>query len=580
MTICKTNNLNLSSSEHLCERRRNSRMAQGLSILILLSILTTLLSACGGDPRAQQQASQSRAAFDRTFQQATDVGVPAAQLKSILQQKQDLEKSQAPLTLFNDQADTTYYKNLTTRYDQLRVQTQGLIVATTEQFEKQAQNDLQRWQTLMNAQRGKNLPLDMITKLYNQSVASMTTARYPKDYTSIINHATSAIATINMLPDTLTKLDTLHTIITTMSGSNQDVSTLQKQYTDDQQAIAQVTSPEALQHINQTIDAQNQQAATRFALAIPVLAQAKVDELASKVQQLAADGINTSSYQQRLDAERQQQPKVKTLQDYLAFSQKVDADLAAMRGDLLKGQAMTLLKQFHQEVTDWGNAHLYYDKYDGNKYALDGGYTAKGIGEDLDKELNEATTADDYQQALTDIQNEYFHLHMLEADYNDKTPFSQVHQTDMQLIDHYKLQKSQVIIISFVEEALRVYDNGKLVRAFLVTAGRPELPPVPGVWSPLWRQTHTTFKSPYPKGSPYWYADTPINYAIMYHYGGYFLHDSWWRNDYGPGTQFYHIDSSGNASANHGTHGCVNIPLDQAAWLYNNTSYNTSIVMY
>ncbi len=271
---------------------------------------------------------------------------------------------------------------------------------------------------------------------------------------------------------------------------------------------------------------------------------------------------------------------VKTMQDFQTFSKQIDSDLAAMQGDLLKGQAASLIKQFHTEVANWGNAHQYFDKYNGVTYPLDGPYMAKGIGEDLDRELANAVTATDFQQVVTDTQNASFHLHMMEADAQDSTPYSQVHATDQKLLDYYKLNSSQVIVVSFIEEALRVYENGKLVRSFLITAGRPELPPVPGLWTPLWRLTNTTFKSPYPKGSPYWYPDTPINYAILYHEGGYYLHDSWWRNNYGPDTQFYHIDSSGNVSADYGTHGCINIQEDDAAWLYDNTSYSTQIVMY
>jgi lipoprotein-anchoring transpeptidase ErfK/SrfK len=33
-------------------------------------------------------------------------------------------------------------------------------------------------------------------------------------------------------------------------------------------------------------------------------------------------------------------------------------------------------------------------------------------------------------------------------------------------------------------------------------------------------------------------------------------------------------------SADYGTHGCINMPEDQAAWVYDNTTYNTQIVMY
>ncbi len=94
-------------------------------------------------------------------------------------------------------------------------------------------------------------------------------------------------------------------------------------------------------------------------------------------------------------------------------------------------------------------------------------------------------TATDYQQTMTDTQNALFHLHMMEADAQDNTPSNQVHATDQKLLDYYKLNSSQVIVVSFIEEALRVYDNGKLVHSFLITAGRPELPPVPGLWSSI-----------------------------------------------------------------------------------------------
>jgi lipoprotein-anchoring transpeptidase ErfK/SrfK len=131
------------------------------------------------------------------------------------------------------------------------------------------------------------------------------------------------------------------------------------------------------------------------------------------------------------------------------------------------------------------------------------------------------------------------------------------------------------------EQALRVYQDGNLVRAIQVTTGQEALPSLPGVWQVLARESPTVFKSPDPPDSPYWYPDTPIHYAILYHSGGYFIHDSWWRADYGPGTQFPHYDSGGDeAFAGTGSHGCVNVPLDQAAWLYSNTNWQTQIVIY
>ncbi len=549
-------------------------------IIVLLSIMTTLLNACGGDPRAQQQTDQSRVELDKALRNAQSIGVPNSYLHTIINQENTLSATHAPLTLFNDKPATDYYNNLATRYEQLKVQVQGTSQVATEHLDQQAQNDIQQvYHTLVSKQHA-GLPLDTITQLYQKNQSSMQKAHYPKDFSSISQQTSDANTVLTMMPDTILKLQTLNQVITVMKNGHQDVATLEEQASNNQQAIAQATTPRDLQQVNQAIDKQDQQALARFTQAIPLLTQAKVDQFDKNVQQLRQYGMNADTYQKQLDTERAQMSNVKTIQDYQTFAKRVDGDLAAMSKDLLQGQATTLLKQFHSEVDKWGNAHQFHDKYNGVSYPLDGAYMAKGIGEDLDREINAATTTSDYQQTLTDIQNAQLHLQMLETDANDPTPYTQPHDTDKKLMDYYKLQHSQVIVISFIEEAMRVYQNGKLIRSFLITAGRPELPPVPGLWNPLWRRADITFHSPYPQGSAYWYPDTPIHYAILYHEGGYYLHDSWWRNDYGPGTQFYHIDSSGNVSANYGTHGCVNIPLDQAQWLYNNTDYNTQILMY
>lgn len=552
-----------------------------LVALLLLSTMATLLGACSGsDPQAQQQANQNRTALDQTLRYAQTIGTPGTDLKPVLEQEQLIKTTNAPFALFNSTAAITYYTNVATRYKQLAIQTQGIVDVATQQMGQQAQDNLGNLQHTLAAKQHSDLPLTALVQLYNENQASMQKARYPKDFTAISTNATNAISTITLLPGSMDKLQTLIQIISLMKQGKQDITALQNNYTHDKNAVDNAITPQDLKQANQTIDTQNQQATSMFLQAIPLLTQARVNELSQEIQQLKQEGIDTSVYQTKLNTANAQIANVKTMQGYQAFSKQIDSDMASMQGDLLKGQAASLIQQFHTEVANWGKAHQYFDRYNNTSYPLDTAYMTNGIGEDLDNELANAVTTTDYQQTLTDTQNALFHLHMMEADAQDTTPYTQVHATDQKLLNYYKLNSSQVIVVSFIEEALRVYDNGKLVRSFLITAGRPELPPVPGLWSPLWRLTNTTFKSPDPPSSPYWYPDTPINYAIEYHQGGYFLHDSWWRNDYGPGTQFYHLDSSGNVSADYGSHGCVNMPEAQAAWVYDNTSYNTQIIMY
>ncbi|GEM_PF-5443260 len=59
------------------------------------------------------------------------------------------------------------------------------------------------------------------------------------------------------------------------------------------------------------------------------------------------------------------------------------------------------------------------------------------------------------------------------------------------------------------------------------------------------------------------------------------IHDAWWRVNFGPGSQFPHYDVGGDESfAGNGSHGCINMQENDAAWLYANTNYTTQIIVY
>ena len=61
-------------------------------------------------------------------------------------------------------------------------------------------------------------------------------------------------------------------------------------------------------------------------------------------------------------------------------------------------------------------------------------------------------------------------------------------------------------------------------------------------------------------------------------YSGYGLHDAWWRQHYGPGTNVYGDGPGSNEPT--GTHGCVNIPFAQTQWLWNWAPVGTPVVIY
>jgi hypothetical protein len=540
-----------------------------------------LLSACGGDVRTQQQASSDQTSLDNLLHYARSIGVSSSLLQPIANQELQLKQTNAPLALFNSQSTSQYYQNLSQRYAQLSVQTRGVIASYTQQTQQTAQNDVQELQLTLSLRHSQQLPVQAFTQELSQEQNTLNKAQYPKDYLGISMQARSAVQALDLMPQIASRLTTLNATINQMQHSNLDILWLQMQYQSDQHTMTTTVSGPMMQNLNTTIDAQYMQAVVQSTQAIPYVAKANLDDFATQIQQLKTYGIDPSPYQKKLDADRSLLQQPLNLSDYVTFSQHINTDVASIHSALLQGQAHFLVNKFHQEVNSWGNAHLYHDSYDGQSYSLVAGYGDAGIGSDLDAALSAASSDDDYQGVITLANNDLFNLHMLEADYQDKTPYDQTHSTDIQLLQRYGLMHGQVIVVSLVNQALRLYQDGKLVRGFQVTTGREELPSLPGIWTVQARLSPTVFKSPDPPGSLYWYPDTPINYAIEYHEGGYFVHDSWWRADYGPGTQFPHYDSGGDeAFSGSGSHGCVNVQEDNAAWLYNNTSWSTGIVIY
>ena len=289
---------------------------------------------------------------------------------------------------------------------------------------------------------------------------------------------------------------------------------------------------------------------------------------------------NTASFQQQYTSDQEALQNAKTSTAYNAALSTLKKHVLAIQIPAMKTEGQSLQQQLQQGVASFGQKHQYHDAYDNNTYPLGFEYGSSGMGGWLHDELSSARTVSDYQQAIEDANMWLTNFQAMASNSSDKTPYNQVHNSDLQLLQHYGMMNKKVIVISLEEQAMRVYQNGKLVNAFLVTTGRPDRPSLPGTWWVEGKQSPTVFKANVPQSSPYWYPDTPINYAVQYHSNGYFIHDSWWRADYGPGTQFPHQDSSGDSFSAQGSHGCVNMAKDDAAWLYSYVQLYTHVVIY
>lgn len=555
------------------------RIAQAMIVLLLLSI-TLLTSACGKGSQERQTAQQRQARFDQQLQYAQQIGVPILLLKPLLQAEQQLA-SNSPFNLLSNQSANTYDHTLTTHYSLLSTQLQAVIASSTNQARSQTQQDLLDFQAALQQSQIHHQPTGNFSSQLDQAQADFLKAHYPKDYASISSQIHDELQALAVLANMPNCMATLKKAIEQANDLHLEISPLMSSYQQDTRMLDHIATLQAAQQLQSDVAAHYQQAIATVAVSIPYFTTSKLDALEGQIQLLSAQAQDITKYQQDLKHySTMTAKKHMSITEYQDLASHLDDDITQAQMMLLRIQAHKLLKQLDSEAQAWGNTHSYHDSYNGQSYPLDVSYLTGGIESNLEDDLTNAANIQDLEQVIKQANNALFNLHIMEADDEDKTPYDQVHATDLQLINHYQLT-GQIIIVSLAGQAMRLYQDGKLEQTFLITSGRAERPSLPGLWSIQERLSPTIFKSGDAPSSPYWYPDTPIHYAMLYHDGGYFIHDSWWRNTYGPGTQFPHADSSGDQQfAGNGSHGCINLQENQAAWLYNHTSWNTAVVVY
>ncbi len=208
-------------------------VTQAMLVALLLS-LTILTSACGGNAQTQQQASQDKTQLDLLTAHAQTIGVPATLLSPILIQEQQLSSTGAPFSLFSDQPATDYYSKLANQYAKLLGQTQELITTTTDQYQLQAQNDLQVLQQALSRRSSQHIGnVQPFSDSYNNEQLLFSSAKYPKDFALVSQEAQRAIDALGLMGATYSQLTTFKTTINQMQKAHIDVTAMLAQYQSD-----------------------------------------------------------------------------------------------------------------------------------------------------------------------------------------------------------------------------------------------------------------------------------------------------------------------------------------------------------
>lgn len=111
------------------------------------------------------------------------------------------------------------------------------------------------------------------------------------------------------------------------------------------------------------------------------------------------------------------------------------------------------------------------------------------------------------------------------------------------------------IIVDLSDSRIYAYEDGRLVRTVLGSMGLPATPTVKGNF-----KVQRKYPSQLMSGPGYY---LPNVQWIMYFYAGYAIHGAYWHNNFGQPM----------------SHGCVNLPNEEALWFYEWASVGTPVLV-
>jgi lipoprotein-anchoring transpeptidase ErfK/SrfK len=123
-------------------------------------------------------------------------------------------------------------------------------------------------------------------------------------------------------------------------------------------------------------------------------------------------------------------------------------------------------------------------------------------------------------------------------------------------MQNLKLSSDRWIEIDLSSQRLFAWEGGIQVYAVVISTGKSSTPTPTGIFSVQSRYRETRMQ-----GEDYDVPDVP--YAMFYS-GGYAIHGAYWHNSFGTPV----------------SHGCVNVAVDHARWLYNWSKAGTPIVVH
>lgn len=119
----------------------------------------------------------------------------------------------------------------------------------------------------------------------------------------------------------------------------------------------------------------------------------------------------------------------------------------------------------------------------------------------------------------------------------------------------------KLITVDTAKQRLYVWEHGQLQREMIVSTGMRYTPTVKGSFKIRRKVPLQDMKGNFPPYEPYKIKDVP---NVMYFYGAYAIHGTYWHNKFG----------------SRASHGCVNLSLADAEWLFNWSGIGTRVEIF
>lgn len=119
----------------------------------------------------------------------------------------------------------------------------------------------------------------------------------------------------------------------------------------------------------------------------------------------------------------------------------------------------------------------------------------------------------------------------------------------------------KLITVDIGKQKLFAWDHGQIIHETKVSTGMRYAPTVTGSYKVRRKVPLADMKGNYKPYPPYEIKNVP---HIMYFYGAYAIHGTYWHNSFG----------------RKASHGCVNVPVVSAEWIYNWADVGTRVEVF